>query len=345
MKYFSEYKNKLAVICVIILLVTLFQFYTFAASGTIYESEDNGSFSTADVTYDDYDNYGTIGSSSDYDYWKYTATYTGFANIWLGNIPSGCNYNLYMYNGSQAYMAVSMQSTGTQEIIRARVVSGQTYYIRVNTTYYSSTQNYLLRIKNNSLGYARLFTADYADALNTITSGSGSVSHLSNMGYNANNFPNYSASSAFDALPSTRIFMFSGHASTTLLEFYSSNMSSYIYLSGVSYPTMSSLSSTALSDVRLAIFCGCKTAENSSGNFVDMSLSKGASCAIGWTKLIKGGGINRWIPRFFNYCSQGMNVGGAMEETDKYMRENELDYFGNMGERYDGDSRPASIFI
>ena len=68
-----------------------------AASGTINESENNNTVSAADKTYDDYDNYGAISSTSDVDWWKVTFTQNGEANFWLGNIPSGCNYNLYLY--------------------------------------------------------------------------------------------------------------------------------------------------------------------------------------------------------------------------------------------------------
>lgn len=102
-----------------------------ASAGTIYESESNNIIDTADTTYDDYDNFGTISSTSDVDWWKYTAAYTGFANIWLGNIPSGCNYDLYVYSSNGTYLGCSAKPSGTQEMVRCRVISGNTYYAKV----------------------------------------------------------------------------------------------------------------------------------------------------------------------------------------------------------------------
>jgi len=69
----------------------------YAASGTKYEVESNDTFQTANRTFDDYDNYGKISSEFDSDCWFITFAYEGMANFWLGDIPPGCDYNLYVY--------------------------------------------------------------------------------------------------------------------------------------------------------------------------------------------------------------------------------------------------------
>lgn len=98
-----------------------------AAAGTIYESEGNNTFATADVTYDDYNNYGAINSANDVDWWEITYNTGGMINIWLGNIPAGCNYDIYVYRASEQAMgnfvecAKSVRTSGVQELIKMRV--------------------------------------------------------------------------------------------------------------------------------------------------------------------------------------------------------------------------------
>lgn len=62
----------------------------------LYESEPNGLFSSANLTYDDYDNYGYISSTSDVDYYKVKFNSNGNANFWLGSIPPGTDFDLYI---------------------------------------------------------------------------------------------------------------------------------------------------------------------------------------------------------------------------------------------------------
>ena len=65
-------RKTILVIIVTLLLLGDFSMIANASAGTIYETESNNTHSTADVTYNDYDNYGKISSSSDIDWWKFT---------------------------------------------------------------------------------------------------------------------------------------------------------------------------------------------------------------------------------------------------------------------------------
>lgn len=100
------------------------------AAGTLYESESNNTYSTADRTYDDYDNYGALSSTSDVDWWVVSFSSAGEANFWLGNIPSGCDYELTLYasNGT-TLLASSRNGSNTAELI--------TYSVSANTKYYA----------------------------------------------------------------------------------------------------------------------------------------------------------------------------------------------------------------
>lgn len=118
------------------------------AAVTLYEQESNNTISSANQTYDDYDNCGAISSTTDVDYWKVSFSQNGQANFWLGNMPSNCNYDLYLYNQSGALMASSTNAAQNAELLQQSVVAGMTYYVKiVSSSGYSST-NYLFRAKN-----------------------------------------------------------------------------------------------------------------------------------------------------------------------------------------------------
>ena len=78
-----------------------------AGVATWYETEPNNTQGTATLTYDDYDNFGKISTLSDIDWWKVGFSSAGNANFWLGNIPSGCDYDLEIYTMAGTKIAES----------------------------------------------------------------------------------------------------------------------------------------------------------------------------------------------------------------------------------------------
>ncbi|MCI8388371.1 MAG: peptidoglycan DD-metalloendopeptidase family protein [Clostridiales bacterium] len=119
------------------------------SAGTKNESEPNNTFSTATITSDDYDNYGTISSTSDVDWWKITFNRSGYANFWLGNIPSNCNYNIALYDSTGTNLLYySYKSGNADELISMCPVSAATYYIKIfSASGSSTTSRYHMRIK------------------------------------------------------------------------------------------------------------------------------------------------------------------------------------------------------
>lgn len=135
-------------ICAAILVQSVlftFSIEVQAASGTVYESENNNSWHAADTIYNDYDGYGLINYPSDIDYWKITFPYTGTANFYLGNIPSNCNYNIYLYSSDGETIIKSGSNSGnTYELLTCQVSAGSTYYVRVYSASGCSTTSYYL---------------------------------------------------------------------------------------------------------------------------------------------------------------------------------------------------------
>ncbi len=113
----------------------------------VYETEPNNTMATAMTINDDDDLYGRIYDSTDVDWYKVKFPFAGKANIWLGNIPSGKDYDLEFYNSSGTKIG-SSTTTNSQELIKINVSANVWYYIKVygyNGSH--DTSNYWLRAK------------------------------------------------------------------------------------------------------------------------------------------------------------------------------------------------------
>jgi len=102
-----------------------------AVSSTRYEAESNNTMSLADRMYDDDTMYGKIGSSGDVDWYKILIEEHGNANFWLGDIPAGQDYDMFLYNASGTLLE-SSETTNDQEQIYEFEVSADTwYYVKI----------------------------------------------------------------------------------------------------------------------------------------------------------------------------------------------------------------------
>ena len=132
--------------------VSLMSSYSTLSSGEKDESEPNDTYSTADRTYDDYDNYGTLDIEDDVDWWKVEFDEDGEANFWLGNIPEDCDFDLYVYDeygvDDGDYLARSRNGGNEQELITLEVEADVIYYAEIYSYDGSSDDYYSFRAKN-----------------------------------------------------------------------------------------------------------------------------------------------------------------------------------------------------
>lgn len=100
--------------------------------------------------------YGWINEPGDVDYYAVFLGYDGKANFWLGNIPSGKDFDLYLVDENNRQLAES-KGTGDQEQIYDYEVSGsETYYMKVvgyNSSYDTENQ-YTVRAKMSQYAHA-----------------------------------------------------------------------------------------------------------------------------------------------------------------------------------------------
>ena len=120
---------------------------SFSTASVNYEVEPNDSMGLADNTYSNDDNYGIFPSTTDNtDYWKFTLSTRAYANFFLGNIPSGSDYDIFVYNSSGSEVARSTNGSNTSETVLYKDLSAGTYYVKVYR--YSdgvASSNYFMR--------------------------------------------------------------------------------------------------------------------------------------------------------------------------------------------------------
>lgn len=327
MKKSIDFTRILAIITIISVITSICLVAANASSGTVYEVESNSSASCATQTADDKDNYGTIDSGVDLDYWTIEFEEEGMANFWLGNIPTGCNYGIIILYGtspsSTTILAFSDKSGKKAELVKTHVYPGYKYYVCVHSSdnTYDASNEYLLRIKNYPLDggsiNAKLFYADYT-GYSTKQEVINATSQLWDMGFDAAYYNNNTVGPAYSVLPNTTIFVTANKGYYGQLYFHNSIVATSRTTLYAKPPSpllstdraISNLSSSALNNVALAIYINSNsgTTHSTYGNMVDETLKKGAFVCIGWNCYLYPEDQNFWLESFFTNCTQHKNV-------------------------------------
>ena len=135
--------------------------------GTAYETEPNDTYQTANQIQADYDVYGTIkepvGSVKDIDWYQVTIANSGIVNFKLTNIPSGCDYDLYVYQSDgTTLVGSSSKGSNADELVSKNVTAG-IYYIKViSYSGYNISSYYTVKAE-----VAPVVEDDYGNDINT----------------------------------------------------------------------------------------------------------------------------------------------------------------------------------
>ena len=121
---------------------------TFSLGVTDYPNNTNNSFETAQTIYSDFTVTGMLKSQSESDYYKIVVPIDGKVNFWMGNIPTGCDYELEIYDSEQLGYDSSITTNDYEEILGVPANAGDIFYIRIYSfSGYSTTQSYSLRVR------------------------------------------------------------------------------------------------------------------------------------------------------------------------------------------------------
>lgn len=306
--------KKLFILILIIVFTMNFVTVTHAA-GTINENESL----SINTTYDDYNNYGYISSASDEDLWQITFSQTGMVTFYLGSIPNGCNYNMYLYKGnSNSSVAYSVNTSSQSEYIHCKVTPGVTYKIKITNATpfeFDTVDSYLFRAKRYDLKDVKVFTTNRD--INTRADATDILSHVWSMGYQGAEYLNNTAAALYTVFPNTDIVVTSDHGAPGKLTFKDSYLYGAYNATGNSRALYTYATGT-LSDVDLVIYSNCNSALSSEeyGDVYTQTLNRGAFLTIGWKTTIGVESSNIWLDAFFESCKNGNRVKIAMADAD-----------------------------
>ncbi|MFY0546058.1 lipase/acyltransferase domain-containing protein [Brevibacillus sp. H7] len=98
------------------------------AAPATFEVEPNDTVKKADWLFAWKDAYGKIGKNGDVDYWKIKAPGSGSLKIWLGQIPSGQNYDLYVFDQEERELGRSDHNGSVDERVEGIGTEKNTWY-------------------------------------------------------------------------------------------------------------------------------------------------------------------------------------------------------------------------
>ncbi len=341
-------KKAKKIVSVVLVIMLLFQasfFVRFEAEAVDqYETEYNDSAATADITYDDYNNYGTISSTTDIDWWKVTFSENGSANFWLGNVPEGCIYFMYLYEGEGGMLLAKskIMVRGGQQLINARVYAGVTYTIKIFEGSGCSDSPYWFRTKNyTDTRQASVYTVyDYKGngTINFRQNTTRIIPHARTMGFNADERYNRHTSVLFNELPTLDLAVITTHGDRgeATLGGPSRFVGNNTTYGSSDYKGLGLYPYDALNKVKLLCFESCKSGGNSEvlGHLVEGARDRGAMCCIGWTESFYHHDILLWNDTFFENLSYGYNVGEALEEANLYLYDQAIELSSIVSQNY-----------
>lgn len=124
-----------------------------------YDTNNNDKIKNAVPIPFNTDIYGTIGTSTDKDFYRFAVTTAGTVNITLTNLPA--NYDLTLINSSNVVIAQSRNAGTTSETISTSLATGN-YAVRVNgrNGAFDAANCYTLKVTRGTAGFATAANAD-----------------------------------------------------------------------------------------------------------------------------------------------------------------------------------------
>ena len=120
------------------------------------EVEPNNTYQSATRVEDDWNNYGTISSASDVDWWVIKFTYSGNVNFFLGDIPAGCDYDMWIFGSNGiSILKTAINSGNANELVTLNVSANTDYYIKIYAPFSNySNSKYIFRARQLDLPLA-----------------------------------------------------------------------------------------------------------------------------------------------------------------------------------------------
>lgn len=110
-------------------------------------------------------NNANIHSSDDVDWYKFnTVKYDGQVEFQLNNIPSGNDYDIYVYNGS-TLIGTGTKASNVSENFKVNVKKGDNIYVKIYSHSGKSNSNYTFIAKNSTIKDEYTYKKDNVDTI------------------------------------------------------------------------------------------------------------------------------------------------------------------------------------
>lgn len=138
----------------------------------------------------------------------------------------------------------------------------------------------------------------YVDRTPTYTN---SKAHLQNMGYTVHGYDNYGIGLIWGQLTNGKVFVVHNHGAPGAQLMSGSGEQITAVTTGTGKLAISSMSSGLMSDMKIAIFYGCKTGLvlSTTGNLPQQVVNKGATASVAWKVDTDINSVNEWNRLFF----------------------------------------------
>lgn len=177
----------------------------------------------------------------------------------------------------------------------------------------------------------------YTD-INTSSDAASAYGTLQSLGYDSTLMFDAEPQDAYACLPGSTIFYFTGHGSSGYIKFADGYFLGAKRGNGGYYWApcyISDLHDGSLSGTKLIVLNSCSgaTGNESTGNMLDMLVSKGAGTAIGFRHDIGESQGNYWGKMFFKHMSRGCTADEASRNACKDVYLRFIGFTGNVTEQ------------
>lgn len=149
------------------------------------------------------------------------------------------------------------------------------------------------------------------------------ANELASMGYTSTAHTGRpGAADARTRMANDNVFFFDGHAAPGMLEFSDGSSSIMTAKTSSTYPHLEN-SNGELTDIVLAMFMGCNSAnsDSSNGNLVTQAQTEGIDMSVGWTSSFDAGEARYWSDRFWYWLDEGCSVKIAIRRATSDTRD------------------------
>lgn len=286
----------------------------------VYEEERNDTFSSADRVYTNEIMHASIDDEDDVDVFKIKYNEYGVGALHLYYIPSGCDYDLELFDSDEDQITGGYNMEDSDEYIYFQVVPDEWYYVVIYSASGSDEdEEYRLKVYELDPFRANLYASDQGEgSINTLEDNEAGEEWFGGMGYEIDRYDDPRRSDFYE-MEGASIITLSGHGTADTIKFKDADntTSSKCGVKNGESETIGNYKYVGIEDVdlgacKLVVLAACLTASESeeysrniSENMVRVG---GAEASIGWTEMVYSPDMSSYLYFLYMFLAQGNTI-------------------------------------